>query len=93
MTGAVLDKAAGVDISFIDNKNRGGARYRAALGFLMGVERTRQMMKIGFIGTGNMGGALAVAAVKQVGGARVAVTCSTPEHTASTAAQSASGPL
>ena len=56
MTGAVLDKAAGVDISFTDNKNRGGARYRAALGFLMGVERTRQMMKIGFIGTGNMGG-------------------------------------
>ena len=32
----------------------------------------------GFIGAGNMGGALAVAAVKQVGGARVAVTCSTP---------------
>ena len=59
MTGAVLDKAARVDISFTDNKNRGGARYRAALGFLMGVERTRQMMKIGFIGTGNMGGALA----------------------------------
>ena len=41
----------------------------------------------GFIGAGNMGGALAVAAVKQVGGARVAVTCSTPEHTASTAAR------
>ena len=64
MTGAVLDKAARVDISFTDNKNRGGARYRAALGFLMGVERTRQMMKIGFIGTGNMGGALARAAAK-----------------------------
>ena len=64
MTGAVLDKAAGVDISFTDNKNRGGARYRAALGFLMGVERTRQMMKIGFIGTGNMGGALASAAAR-----------------------------
>ena len=41
----------------------------------------------GFICAGNMGGALAVAAVKQVGGARVAVTCSTPEHTASTAAR------
>ena len=64
MTGAVLDKAAGVDISFTDNKNRGGARYRAALGLLMGVERTRQMMKIGFIGTGNMGGALASAAAR-----------------------------
>ena len=64
MTGAVIDKAAGVDISFTDNKNRGGARYRAALGLLMGVERTRQMMKIGFIGTGNMGGALASAAAR-----------------------------
>ena len=64
MTGAVLDKAARVDISFTDNKNRGGARYRAALGLLMGVERTRQMMKIGFIGTGNMGGALASAAAR-----------------------------
>ena len=59
----MIDKAAGVDIPFTDNKNRGGARYRAALGLLMGVERTRQMMKIGFIGTGNMGGALASAAV------------------------------
>ena len=68
MTGAVLDKAAGVDISFTDNKNRGGARYRAALGLLMGVERTRQMMKIGFIGTGNMGGALAQAAAKSGAG-------------------------
>ena len=86
MTGAVLDKAAGVDISFTDNKNRGGARYRAALGFLMGVERTRQMMKIGFIGTGNMGGALARAAVKTVGGAAVAVACSTAEHSAKAAA-------
>ena len=76
MTGAVLDKAARVDISFTDNKNRGGARYRAALGLLMGVERTRQMMKIGFIGTGNMGGALARAAVKTVGGAAVAVASS-----------------
>ena len=64
MTGAALDKAARVDISFTDNKNRGGARYRAALGLLMGVERTRQMMKIGFIGTGNMGGALASAAAR-----------------------------
>ena len=86
MTGAVLDKAAGVDISFTDNKNRGGARYRAALGLLMGVERTRQMMKIGFIGTGNMGGALARAAVKTVGGAAVAVACSTAEHSAKAAA-------
>lgn len=39
----------------------------------------------GFIGAGNMGGALAQAAVKQVGGAKVAVTCSTPEHTAAAA--------
>ena len=86
MTGAVIDKAAGVDIPFTDNKNRGGARYRAALGLLMGVERTRQMMKIGFIGTGNMGGALARAAVKTVGGAAVAVACSTAEHSAKAAA-------
>ena len=57
-------KAAGVDISFTNNENRGAARYRAALGLLMGVERTRQMMKIGFIGTGNMGGALASAAAR-----------------------------
>lgn len=34
----------------------------------------------GFIGAGNMGGALARAALKQESGARVAVCCSTPEH-------------
>lgn len=34
----------------------------------------------GFIGAGSMGGALAQAAVKAVGGERVAVSCSTPEH-------------
>ena len=34
----------------------------------------------GFIGAGNMGGALARAAVKTVGGAAVAVACSTAEH-------------
>ena len=39
----------------------------------------------GFIGAGNMGGALARAAVKTAGGGRVAVTCSTPEHTAEVA--------
>ena len=36
----------------------------------------------GFIGAGNMGGALARAAVKTVGGAAVAVACSTAEHSA-----------
>ena len=41
----------------------------------------------GFIGAGSMGGALAQAAVKAVGGERVAVTCSTPEHSAETAAR------
>lgn len=39
----------------------------------------------GFIGAGNMGGALARAAVKTVGGAAVAVACSTAEHSAKTA--------
>ena len=39
----------------------------------------------GFIGAGNMGGALARAAVKTVGGA-VAVACSTAEHSAKAAA-------
>ena len=34
----------------------------------------------GFIGAGNMGGALALAAAKQVGGDRVAVACSTAER-------------
>ena len=40
----------------------------------------------GFIGAGNMGGALARAAVKPVGGAAVAVACSTAEHSAKAAA-------
>ena len=40
----------------------------------------------GFIGAGNMGGALARAAVKTVGGAAVAVACSTAEHSATAAA-------
>ena len=39
----------------------------------------------GFIGAGSMGGALAQAAVKAVGGERVAVSCSTPEHSAEAA--------
>ena len=39
----------------------------------------------GFIGAGSMGGALAQAAVKAVGGSRVAVACSTAEHSAETA--------
>ena len=41
----------------------------------------------GFIGAGSMGGALAQAAVKAVGGERVAVSCSTPEHSAAAAAR------
>ena len=36
------------------------------------------MMKIGFIGTGNMGGALARAAVKTMGGAAVAAVAIAP---------------
>ena len=40
----------------------------------------------GFIGAGNMGGALARAAVKTVGGAAVVVACSTAEHSAKAAA-------
>ena len=32
----------------------------------------------GFIGAGNMGGALALAAAKKVGGGKVAVSCSSP---------------
>lgn len=39
----------------------------------------------GFIGAGNMGGALAVAAAKQAGGSRIAVCCSTAAHTAEAA--------
>lgn len=39
----------------------------------------------GFIGAGNMGGALATAAVRTAGGDRVAVCCSTPEHSAAAA--------
>ena len=41
----------------------------------------------GFIGAGSMGGALAQAAVKAVGGERVAVSCSTPEHSTEAAAR------
>ena len=41
--------------------------------------------EVGFIGAGNMGGALARAAVKTVGGAAVAVACSTAEHSAKAA--------
>ena len=40
----------------------------------------------GFIGAGNMGGALATAAAKQVTGERVAVACSSPAHSAAAAA-------
>ena len=36
----------------------------------------------GFIGAGNMGGALATAAAKQVTGELVAVACSSPAHSA-----------
>ena len=39
----------------------------------------------GFIGAGNMGGALALAAVKKVGGAKVAVSCSTAASSAAAA--------
>ena len=39
----------------------------------------------GFIGAGNMGGALATAAAKQVTGERVAVACSSPAHSAAAA--------
>lgn len=45
------------------------------------------MMKYeaGFIGAGNMGGALASAAARQVTGEKVAVACSTPAHSAAAA--------
>lgn len=39
----------------------------------------------GFLGAGNMGGALASAAARQVTGERVAVSCSTPSHSAAAA--------
>ena len=39
----------------------------------------------GFIGAGNMGGALSTAAAKQVTGERVAVACSSPAHSAAAA--------
>ena len=39
----------------------------------------------GFIGAGNMGGALATAAAKQVTGELVAVACSSPAHSAAAA--------
>ena len=39
----------------------------------------------GFLGAGNMGGALASAAARQVTGERVAVSCSTPAHSAAAA--------
>ena len=41
----------------------------------------------GFIGAGNMGGALALAAMKKVGGDKVAVACSSEESTAAKAAK------
>ena len=47
----------------------------------------------GFIGAGSMGGALAQAAVKAVGGERVAVSCSTPEHSAEAAARLGCNPV
>ena len=43
----------------------------------------------GFIGAGNMGGALATAAAKQVTGERVAVACSSPAHSAAAAMEQA----
>ena len=48
--------------------------------------RMAYQYEAGFIGAGNMGGALARAAVKTVGGAAVAVACSTAEHSAKAAA-------
>ena len=39
----------------------------------------------GFIGAGNMGGALASAAARQVTGEKVAVACSSPAHSAAAA--------
>ena len=41
----------------------------------------------GFIGAGNMGGALALAAMKKVGGGKVAVSCSSEESTTAKAAK------
>lgn len=41
----------------------------------------------GFIGAGNMGGALALAAIKKVGGGKVAVSCSSEESTTAKAAK------
>ena len=41
----------------------------------------------GFIGAGNMGGALALAAMKKVGEDKVAVACSSEESTAAKAAK------
>ena len=43
----------------------------------------------GFIGAGNMGGALATAAAKQVTGELVAVACSSPAHSAAAAMEQA----
>ena len=39
----------------------------------------------GFIGAGNMGGALALAAAKKVGGGKVAVSCNSPASSAAAA--------
>ena len=39
----------------------------------------------GFIGAGNMGGALALAAAKTAGGEQIAVSCSTADSTPNTA--------
>ena len=45
--------------------------------------------QLGFIGTGNMGGALASAAVRKVTGEKVAVACSSPAHSAAAAMEQA----
>ena len=41
--------------------------------------------EVGFIGAGNMGGALASAAARRVTGEKVAVACSSPAHSAAAA--------
>ena len=46
----------------------------------------------GFIGAGNMGGALALAAAKTAGGEQIAVSCSTASVTALIAASRLSPP-
>ena len=48
--------------------------------------------KIGFIGGGNMGGALAEAAVRSLGGERVLIACRTEESTAAAAERTGASP-